>query len=127
MQGLILMLDLPWPTIVRTAMRFVASAASPTVVMAPLQCLLLGAVDAVANTTAPMAAATAVPWPLQRTMFTYGWSVMWVAMPLVISAVLLLVRWCAANPRKWALRRHELDRAVAVIVVMQYSAQPFLL
>lgn len=133
MQGLILMLDLPWPSIVRTAMRFVASAASPTVVMAPLQCLWFGAVDAVANTTAPAAAAAAMkstselPWPLQRTMFTYGWSIMWVAMPLVVSLIFSLARWCAANPRKWALRRHELDRSVAAIVVTQYSAQPFLL
>ena len=133
MQGLILMLDLPWPPIVRTAMRFVASAASPTIIMEPFQCLLLSAVDAVSNTTAPAAAAAAIrsttelPWPLQRTLFTYGWSIVWVVVPLLFSAVFTLVRWCAANPRSWALRRQELDRALAVIVVTQYSAQPFLL
>ena len=133
MQGLILMLDLPWPAIVRTAMTFVASTCSPTVIMAPFQCLLLGAVEAVTDTTAPAAATEAMkmtaelPWPLQRTLFTYGWSVVWVVMPLTFSAMFTCLRWCAADPRKWALRRQELDRAVAVIVVTQYSGQPFLL
>jgi hypothetical protein len=135
MQGLILMIDLPWPPLVRTAMNFVASAASPTVVMAPFQCLLHSAVDAAANTTgsAPAAATAAMkataelPWPLQRTLFTYGWSVIWMILPLVCATILVLPRWCSKSLRRWELRGQEMDRAVAVIMVTQYSGQPFLL
>lgn len=141
MQALIFHLDLPFPPLVRSVMGFMAAASSPTVATAPLQCLLLGAVDATETSTAPAAAtdalkaASELAWPLQRIGFTYWWALMGLLLPVIFAAFMLLVRYCAGysasghcgRSRKWALRRLEMDRAFAVVVVTQYSAQPFLL
>ena len=72
-------------------------------------------------------AAAELSWPLQRVGLTYGWSIVGLALPLVLAALLLLPRWCAISKSAWALRGWELDRALAVVVVWQYAAHPFLL